>query len=149
MIDKLRVLAALRAGDVTPNDFLGPDVADGKKPIQRVAARINDLRRDGYGIETVSVRPVATYRLTSSPSTPVPASGQRGQTANGSPSRDDSGSRPTSHVHIDLAADGLVPSGPAWADSTNQFTNTGPSSTLSAIDDTDDGDDSWITEVAA
>lgn len=109
MIDKLRVLAALRAGDVTPNDFLGPDVADGKKPIQRVAARINDLRRDGYGIETVSVRPVATYRLTSSPSTPVPASGQRGQAANGSPSRDDSGSRPHFAVGI---ADGLstVPS---------------------------------------
>ncbi len=47
---------------------------------------------------------------------------------------------PTSHVGLDFDADGF---GPAWADTRN------PQSTRNAVDDTDDGDDSWITEVAA
>ena len=81
MSDKARVLAALRAGDVTPNDFLPP--CDGK-PIQRLAARINDLRRDGYGIETVEVRPTAKYRLVSSPTPAVtPQAPQSVDGANG------------------------------------------------------------------
>jgi hypothetical protein len=35
---------------VRQQDFDLPDVCDGGPPIQRVAARVNDLRNDGYAI---------------------------------------------------------------------------------------------------
>lgn len=48
--DKQRILRlALSRGHkgFTAVDFLAPDVADGLKPITRVAARVNDLRNEG------------------------------------------------------------------------------------------------------
>lgn len=60
-----RILARLRAGhDVTPIDFDLPGVVDGGKPIQRVAARILDLKRQGHEIARVGTRnKCAVYRL--------------------------------------------------------------------------------------
>ena len=48
-----RVLRALyRAGTegITAADFAAPNVIDGDKPIMRLAARIEELREDGYPI---------------------------------------------------------------------------------------------------
>ncbi len=46
-------------------DFAAPRVVDGGAPILRVAARIHDLRRDGWEIDEVPVgrSRVARYRL--------------------------------------------------------------------------------------
>ena len=65
MTQKERVLARLRAGhDVSPTDFQLPNVVDGGKPILRVAARILELRQDGYQIDVVATRnECAVYRL--------------------------------------------------------------------------------------
>jgi hypothetical protein len=54
MTELERVIRALRAaGDrgITQVDFLTPDVIDGEKPITRLAARILELKAEGYQIE--------------------------------------------------------------------------------------------------
>lgn len=63
-----RVLARLMGGhDVSPVDFQLPDVVDGGKPILRVAARILELREDGFQIDVIATRnQCAVYRLTAS-----------------------------------------------------------------------------------
>ena len=66
MTQKQRVLRMLnqRGGlGVTPVDFQGPDVIDGGKPILRLAARVGDLRDDGYVIRTFKKGQVAKYVL--------------------------------------------------------------------------------------
>lgn len=65
MSGKQRILARLQAGhDVSPIDFQLPAVVDGGKPILRVAARILELRNDGYQIDVVATRnECAVYRL--------------------------------------------------------------------------------------
>lgn len=57
--------ALLRAGSegITPIDFAAPDVIDGGPPIMRVAARIRDLREEGFNIDTVTEARVARYSL--------------------------------------------------------------------------------------
>jgi hypothetical protein len=70
MSQNARVLQLLQArgeDGIRPTDFLAPSVVDGGKPILRLPARIDELRKEGVGITTVSVRPVAHYRLTSLP----------------------------------------------------------------------------------
>lgn len=63
-----RVLSALKNGPVTPMDFDAPRVVDGLKPIRRVAARICDLRKEGYEITTSRLPSgVAVYRLDDRP----------------------------------------------------------------------------------
>lgn len=50
--DNVRILKALRAGPVRTTDWADRgSVPDGGKPILRVAARINDLRKAGWPIE--------------------------------------------------------------------------------------------------
>jgi hypothetical protein len=49
--DNVRILKALRAGDVRVTDWTDKNTPDGGKPILRVAARINDLRKAGWPIE--------------------------------------------------------------------------------------------------
>ena len=66
MTQKERILRMLnqRGGlGVTPVDFQGPDVIDGGKPILRLAARVGDLRDDGYVIRTFKKGQVAKYVL--------------------------------------------------------------------------------------
>lgn len=66
MTDRERVLALLeRRGPagVTPVDFAAPHVADGAKPIMRVAARVLELRELGHRIVTKRAGPVARYVL--------------------------------------------------------------------------------------
>jgi hypothetical protein len=67
MTQQDRVLAALtRAGarGVTQVDFLLPNVIDGGAPITRVAARVNELRNDGFQIQTDGERDsCAVYKL--------------------------------------------------------------------------------------
>jgi hypothetical protein len=147
MSDKTRVLAALRAGDVRPSDFLPPNVVG--KPIQRLAARVNDLRRDGYGIETVATRPTAVYRLVSSPS---PLRSGQPQATNGAGVMGAPAPVKHAHVGIDLTADGLGPEipacPPAW-----QRSGLNPMEDVAfgagRYYDDEEGDDSWITEEAA
>lgn len=50
MTDKQRILARLELGPVSPVDFAAPNVCDGGKPVMRVAARVKDLRDEGYNI---------------------------------------------------------------------------------------------------
>ncbi len=45
-----RVLDELRRGPVKVTDFAAPDVCDGAKPILRVAARVDELRKQGFDI---------------------------------------------------------------------------------------------------
>lgn len=67
MTQTARVLAALtRAGDdgISAVDFAAPNVCDGGKPIMRVAARVKDLRDEGFRIETDGERNgCAVYKL--------------------------------------------------------------------------------------
>lgn len=66
-----RVLALLQrrgAQGITPIDFLLPGVADGGKPITRLAARIKDLRDAGHRIDSGVAGGVAVYRLASAAS---------------------------------------------------------------------------------
>lgn len=56
MTQKERVLAALRRGAVCQVDFLAPNVIDGHPPITRLAARISDLREDGWDIREAGRR---------------------------------------------------------------------------------------------
>lgn len=59
-----RILTALQNGPVNPVDFDLPNVIDGGKPIQRVAARILDLRAAGHEIaSTKQPNGTVTYRL--------------------------------------------------------------------------------------
>lgn len=61
-----RVLAALRANPQGLNEtrFAAPNVIDGGAPIQRVAARIWDLKQDGHVITVRRERNLtATYML--------------------------------------------------------------------------------------
>ncbi len=61
-----RVLAALQHGPVLSTDFLRP--ADGGDPIIRVAARILELREQGYEIVADRMdNRVARYTLVSAP----------------------------------------------------------------------------------
>lgn len=73
-----RVLLALkRHPRVSVVDFLAPAVIDGLAPIVRLAARINELRDEGYAIEDAGrVNGCASYRLapTTESAEPVPAS---------------------------------------------------------------------------
>jgi hypothetical protein len=66
--EKARVLRALRLGPVKPSDFWHP-TCDGGKVISRLAARIYDLREDGYTIppSTKADDGTAIYRLTDEP----------------------------------------------------------------------------------
>lgn len=50
MTQRTRVLAALMGSPrgITAADFDLPGVIDGGAPIQRVAARVNELRREGH-----------------------------------------------------------------------------------------------------
>lgn len=72
---KDRVLRLLRQRGnrgITAVDFLGPYVADGGKPITRVAARVQDLRDAGYDVQTVGKRnQCAVYVLMDPPPRPV------------------------------------------------------------------------------
>lgn len=68
MTQKERILKALKAAGATgisPEDFLLPDVIDAGKPILRVAARIDDLRKEGVKITTDSNGTTAIYKLAS------------------------------------------------------------------------------------
>lgn len=70
---KARVLRALQAGRrVTIADFEGFPTCDGKPPIKRLAARIYDLKQDGYPIRrmmtTLGNASVAAYYLDKSSS---------------------------------------------------------------------------------
>lgn len=59
MTQRDRVLSALRhAGPtgLTQVDFLGPQVCDKGKPITRVAARVNELRDQGFTITSSGTR---------------------------------------------------------------------------------------------
>ncbi|CAB4894599.1 unannotated protein [freshwater metagenome] len=65
-----RLLAALRNGPVNETRFAAPDVLDGGTPIQRVAARVYELRQAGYWIDTVrQSNGTATYHLRAEPGT--------------------------------------------------------------------------------
>lgn len=123
--DKARVLARLRLGPVKPTDFLLPGVVDGARPIMRVAARIKDLRDEGYGIQTgKGPGGVALYTLTSSPdssgnlagakSPGAVASGQRDGSAPATPSRLASNRRPAGNGGAGaVEVDGLTTQRPA------------------------------------
>ena len=66
MTQKQRILKALQAAGaegIKPEDFLLPDVVDAGKPILRVAARIDDLRKEGLTITTDTSGHTAIYRL--------------------------------------------------------------------------------------
>ena len=69
MTGKQRVLAQLRKGPVTLADFDRDTAVDGGARITRLAARIQDLKDDGYAISSRKVRLghalVAEYRLVS------------------------------------------------------------------------------------
>lgn len=59
MTQKQRVLRALeRAGrrGITAVDFASPNVCDGRDPILRLSARVDELRRDGHRIERTGER---------------------------------------------------------------------------------------------
>jgi hypothetical protein len=61
-----RILAALRSGPFAATDFAAPNIRDGLAPIFRVAARIGELRDQGYEITTGRLPSgVAVYSLTS------------------------------------------------------------------------------------
>jgi hypothetical protein len=61
-----RILAALRSGPFAATDFAAPNIRDGLAPIFRVAARIGELRDQGYEITTGRLtNGVAVYTLTS------------------------------------------------------------------------------------
>jgi hypothetical protein len=61
-----RILAALRSGPFAATDFAAPNIRDGLAPIFRVAARIGELRDQGYEITTGRLtNGVAVYSLTS------------------------------------------------------------------------------------
>lgn len=51
MIQRDRVLRALRKGPVNTTDFMAP-ACDQGVPILRLAARVYDLQQDGFGIRT-------------------------------------------------------------------------------------------------
>jgi hypothetical protein len=53
---KQRVLAVLRHGSCTQVDWLAPQVIDSGPPITRLAARINELRDDGFDIREAGRR---------------------------------------------------------------------------------------------
>lgn len=58
------LLALMRYPRVSVIDFLAPVVIDGGRPITRLAARIRDLRSEGYDIEHAGVvNGCASYRL--------------------------------------------------------------------------------------
>jgi hypothetical protein len=85
-----RILAALKRGPVTPLSFQGPTV-DGLAPILRVAARIADLKADGYDIQTVRAPSgIAIYQLKLAPTN----GGDRVMTA----SERQTGATPTSPI---------------------------------------------------
>ena len=70
---KARVLRALQSGrPITIGDFEGFPTCDGKPPIKRLAARIYDLKQDGYPIRrmmtTLGNASVAAYYLDKSSS---------------------------------------------------------------------------------
>lgn len=68
MTDKDRVLKALQYGVVSPLFFSQTPTLDGGKPILRVAARVKELRIEGYEISTERAsNGTARYRLVSSP----------------------------------------------------------------------------------
>jgi hypothetical protein len=52
----LRALQHVRGTGLTQVDFDLPGVIDGGAPIKRVAARIEELRRDGYRIDVLPAR---------------------------------------------------------------------------------------------
>lgn len=141
-IQNERVLAALRRGDVSTTDFLLPDVVDGGKPITRVGARIKDLRDAGCQIDTLQVRPVGLYRLVAETSAQPPSGAPPASRAeHGTGGRS---GQPAPVSHVGITTSDLQPSGPAWADASNQFSGADASLSLSAIDDTDDGDAWWL-----
>jgi len=71
MTQRQRVLAALEARGpvgITQVDFLLPSVVDGRQPITRVGARIEELRRAGLDIESDGRRDsCVVYVLRSTP----------------------------------------------------------------------------------
>lgn len=74
-----RVLRALRQypDGVNQTAWSAPWVIDSQKPIQRVAARIEELRREGYVITTRRLaNGTASYRLVSEPDTTSTAAGE-------------------------------------------------------------------------
>lgn len=80
MSDKTRLRAHMDAGgEVCPTDWNGFHAIDGGKPILRVAARIKDLKDDGYPVERVGTRSkCAVYAKTGvsgAASTPHPIPG--------------------------------------------------------------------------
>ena len=72
MSDTHRIARRLRTvGCVSPLDFDGSrEIADGLKPIKRMAARIKELREEGWRIRTDMRDGVALYVLTSEPGEP-------------------------------------------------------------------------------
>lgn len=77
MTDKQRVLRRLRThGSTTPTEWIGPHVVDGGKPIQRLAPRICELRKEGVPVETARTKPCSLYVLASPTPVIVEASGQ-------------------------------------------------------------------------
>ena len=68
MTDRLRILAALEQGTVSPVDFAAPNVIDGGKPVMRVAARVKELRDAGYTIRSSrAANGIALYTLEATP----------------------------------------------------------------------------------
>jgi hypothetical protein len=75
VIQRQRVLAALRRagpGGITQVSFLGPFTADGGPPITRLAARVGELRDEGYEIVQTGLRDkCAVYVLKGAVAAPV------------------------------------------------------------------------------
>lgn len=82
MTQRERVLAELRraaAGGITQVDFFAPHVIDGGTPITRLAARIQELRGQGYTITSSGTRHgCAVYRLVSDGAKAAPVGGTAG-----------------------------------------------------------------------
>lgn len=101
MTQKDRILQALRLAGQTgirPEDFLLPDVIDGGKPILRVAARVQDLRKEGHRINTDTSGVTAIYTLVGAVEVMSPVEGA------GSAFRDESA----------LVTGGVTPSASTW-----------------------------------
>ena len=80
MSDTSRIAHHLRSvGEVSPLDFDGGrPIVDGGKPIKRVAARVKELRDEGWKIVTDQRDGMALYVLVSEPGQdPNPASPER------------------------------------------------------------------------
>jgi hypothetical protein len=66
----LRALRTTRGRGVTAVDFLAPAVIDSGAPITRVAARIEELRKDGHNIQLAGRRDECVIYVLAPPAEP-------------------------------------------------------------------------------